>query len=276
MEADDIYRLEIPESIKYKNAHGGVVMNNGLTQADFLSQVAGQNNAAQAQQTQSKNNEYGKTIGDVKLSDTAKKYYDQLKKKYSNMDFILVSEDQKSAAQANASAYANTSKTVVLIDTDKIEKMATDENYRKKYESVLSGATSQLEQLKNSLVSGNANVKGYGIQVNDGGTASFFAVVDKSQALQKKRIEKKAEHKAQDKKVAEKKAQKEKAKERLDKQREAHKTEESQDTSEYTLIQASSVEELMKKLEDMQLAVRSDSVKTQQELLYGQNIDYKA
>lgn len=251
-------------------------MNNGLTQADFLSQVAGQNNAAQAQQTQSKNNEYGKTIGDVKLSDTAKKYYDQLKKKYSNMDFILVSEDQKSAAQANASAYANTSKTVVLIDTDKIEKMATDENYRKKYESVLSGATSQLEQLKNSLVSGNANVKGYGIQVNDGGTASFFAVVDKSQALQKKRIEKKAEHKAQDKKVAEKKAQKEKAKERLDKQREAHKTEESQDTSEYTLIQASSVEELMKKLEDMQLAVRSDSVKTQQELLYGQNIDYKA
>lgn len=37
----------------------------------------------------------GQTIGNPRLSEKASKYYDQLKKKYSNMNFILVSEDQK-------------------------------------------------------------------------------------------------------------------------------------------------------------------------------------
>lgn len=33
----------------------------------------------------------GKTIGQAKLSEKAKKYYEELKSKYQNMDFILVS-----------------------------------------------------------------------------------------------------------------------------------------------------------------------------------------
>ena len=37
----------------------------------------------------------GKTIGSPKLSKKAADYYESLKKKYSNMDFILVSEDKK-------------------------------------------------------------------------------------------------------------------------------------------------------------------------------------
>lgn len=44
----------------------------------------------------------GKTIGDPKLSKEAQKYYEKLKKKYGNYDFILVSKDQKANAQANA------------------------------------------------------------------------------------------------------------------------------------------------------------------------------
>ena len=56
------------------------------------------------------------------------------------MDFILVSADKKEEAQANAAQYANANHTVVLIDTDKIEKMAEDEAYRKKYEGIISGA----------------------------------------------------------------------------------------------------------------------------------------
>ena len=42
----------------------------------------------------------GQTIGNPRLSEKASKYYDQLKKKYSNMNFILVSEDQKEYAKA--------------------------------------------------------------------------------------------------------------------------------------------------------------------------------
>lgn len=70
------------------------------------------------------NGNYGKTIGNAKLSEEGAKYYQELKKKYSNMDFILVSKDQKANAQANAASYANGNKMVVLIDEEKIERMA--------------------------------------------------------------------------------------------------------------------------------------------------------
>ena len=40
-------------------------------------------------------NGYGTVIGDVELSDKAKDYYNKLKAKFGNMDFILVSKDMK-------------------------------------------------------------------------------------------------------------------------------------------------------------------------------------
>ncbi len=129
----------------------------------------------------------GKTIGQPELSDKAKKYYEQLKKKYANMDFILVSEDMKAQAQANAGSYADANRMVVLIDTEKIERMAEDEEYRKQYEGIISGAASRISQFKNNLGASAGYVKTYGMKVNDGGNASFFAVVDQSMAAQRGR-----------------------------------------------------------------------------------------
>lgn len=37
----------------------------------------------------------GRTIGNPELTEKAAKYYEELKKKYGNLDFILVSKDQK-------------------------------------------------------------------------------------------------------------------------------------------------------------------------------------
>ncbi|MDE7266129.1 MAG: hypothetical protein K2N89_01530, partial [Lachnospiraceae bacterium] len=93
----------------------------------------------------------GRTVGNPMLSETAAKYYEELKRKYGNMDFILVSADQKEYAKANASKYGNSNKMVVLIDEEKIERMATDEKYRKQYESVIANAASGLTQLKERL-----------------------------------------------------------------------------------------------------------------------------
>ena len=93
----------------------------------------------------------GRTIGNPKLSEKAAKYYEELKRKYSNMDFILVSEDQKEKARAQAGSYANASKMVVLIDEDKIERMAEDENYRRQYEAIIANAGSGIAQMKSSL-----------------------------------------------------------------------------------------------------------------------------
>ena len=89
----------------------------------------------------------GKTIGSPKLSEKAARYYEQLKSKYSNMDFILVSADQKEQAKAQAGSYANANKMVVLIDEEKIEKMAEDENYRKQYEGIIANAATGLSSM---------------------------------------------------------------------------------------------------------------------------------
>lgn len=60
-------------------------------------------------------------------------------------------------------------------------------------------AASGLSQLKSQIESSgqSQNVVGYGMKVNDGGTASFFAVLKKSSADQKARIEKKAVEKTE-------------------------------------------------------------------------------
>lgn len=64
-------------------------------------------------------NAYGKTIGNAKLSEEGARYYEKLKKKYSNMEFILVSKDQKANAQANAGKYANAKKWLSLLTKKK-------------------------------------------------------------------------------------------------------------------------------------------------------------
>ena len=215
----------------------------------------------------------GQTIGNPQLSEKASKYYEQLKKKYSNMNFILVSEDQKENAKANAAGYANSNNMVVLIDEDKIERMASDENYRKQYEGIIRNAASGLSQLKSQIeASGqSSNVKGYGMKINDGGTASFFAVLEKSSAAQKARIEKKAAEKKEAKKAAEKKAEK---KEKEEKLKESKQTDDIEDEDTIT-ITASSIEELIQKIKDYDFAGRSDNVQTAEEKQVGQHIDYR-
>ena len=254
-----------------------------------------------------KKNEYGRTIGEPKLSEEGKKYYDELKKKYSGYDFILVSKDQIQNAKSQAARYANPNKPVVLIDEEKIEKMATDKDYREKYESVIAGASSQLSKMKDQLMASGADIKGFGIQVNDGGTASFFAVVKKSQDAQAERIEKnreakKAAHKAEVKKDKEKlqkkrAEEKEKAKKRREELEEELKNpDEIRDMTqdeiatykpridealrkiwdkETETISAGSVEELIQKVGDHVQNMKMNSVMTPEEASVGQHIDFK-
>lgn len=223
----------------------------------------------QASSAAKKAGNYGKTIGQPKLSDKAAKYYEELKKKFSNMDFILVSADQKEAAKAQAGSFANPVRTVVLIDEEKLEKMAEDEAFRAKYEGIIRGAASGLNQLKKSVGS-NSSVRGFGMQINDNGTASFFAVVDKSLVAQRDRIAKKSAEKKETAKKEAKKAEKEKQAEALEEQRKADKAE-----GDYVTVTASSIEELKKKVDDVLYSSWSDYVKTDEERQWGQYIDFR-
>lgn len=186
----------------------------------------------------------GKTIGKPTLSKKAEEYYEKLKKKFSNMDFVLVSEDQKANAQANAASYASANKKTVLINEDKIEQMAADPEYAKKYEDIISSSGSQLDQIKKDLESkmGAGVLKGVGMQVQDNGAVSFFATVRdqnaaSNKALVKRQAEKKAAKKAEAKKAAKKAAEEkakkkaaEKAADKADKTDAADKTKDTSDT----------------------------------------------
>lgn len=204
----------------------------------------------------------GRTIGDVKLSDEAAKYYEQLKEKYSNMEFILVSKDMKEQAQAQAGSFANPAKMVVLIDEEKIEKMATDENFRAQYEGVIANAAAQMNNLGNQISSGNySNVTAYGIQLNDDGTTSFFAVLDEQLEVNKERLEKQLEKKADERKAEKKEADRE-------------RLEGIRNGDGKKIVTAASVEELLVKIQDANFESRSNNVMTEQEKLVGQKFDF--
>ena len=244
----------------------------------------------QSGQTQEvrKSNVSGKTVGQPKLSDKAKKYYEELKARYHNMDFVLVSSDMKETAKANAASFANPGKMVVLVDDEKIERMAEDESYRKQYEGLIASAQMNMPKLKEAF--GNSDdVKGYGMQVGDNGTATFFAVMKKSSdqmsaKLQEKRAEKKAQQKEAEKK-AEKKEQEEKLQEKRAEKAEESKAEETEPefrdlfgeykNQDVEIVFASSVEDLVRRVEEYQFAAKSDSIKTPAELMVGQTIDFR-
>ena len=236
--------------------------------------------------------DYGFTIGDVQLSEKASDYLSKLKSKFGNMEFITVSKDMKAQVQKNAASYGNANKMVVLIDEEKLERMATDESFRKKYEGIIEMSRTKLLQAKNSLASSGADVKNFGMSVDSDGKESFFATVGKSQELQKERIEKRAAEKKAQKAKEKKKAEKEAQEERIRKSREkkAEKEEKTdaedklgeeseriagEDDREYVIFEAGTLDELSSKVSAYGLESASSRVMTESERMVGTRIDFK-
>ncbi len=217
---------------------------------------------------------YGNTIGKPQLSEEGAKYYEELKKKYSGMDFVLVSNDMKDYAKANASSFGNANKMVVLIDEEKIERMATDPAFREKYEGLIATAQNKMPELK-SMMGNKSGVKTIGMQVGDNGKASFFAVMSKSnQDMTAKLAEKRAAKKKAEK-AAEKRADKKEAREEALEKLRSKDSEEISEDEDYEIIMADSIEELARKIDDYNFALRADSIRTPSEMQIGQSIDFK-
>ena len=194
-----------------------------------------------------------------------------------------MSRDQKEFAKANASKYSNTHKMVVLIDEDKIERMAEDENYRKQYEGIISKGASGLSQLTNKLANMGLSVKSCGINVNDNGAASFFATMDQSfkaqnKAAQQRLAKKKAAKKAEEKKAA-KKDEEQKRQEKLEAGREERRVireeflEGDADYEEEITFTADSVEDLLQQIENAGNLYRRDILSDHERQL-GRGVDF--
>ena len=204
-------------------------------------------------------------VGDVELSDKAKEYYAKLKEKFGNVDFVLVSKDMKEQVEANASRYGNASKPIVLIDDEKIEKMANDSAYAKKYEGIIESSLAKLEAARNSIAASGATIKNFGMSVGEDGKTSFFAVLEKASdsanRIREKNIEK---HKAE-KAAEKKKTEKEEKKERLEKL--------SEDDKEYIEFRSDSLEDLVDSVSKYAFNSSESALFAREGL--GQSIDFK-
>ena len=232
---------------------------------------------------------YGNIVGQPKLSEQGMEYYEKLKEKYKGMEFVLVSKDKKDMARAHADRFANPAQMVVLIDEEKIEQMAADPEYRKYYESLIAKAQKNLPKLS-KIVKAFPNVKGFGMDMTEKGTVSFFVVMHKTSDSQTKRIEDKKEEKRLQQKKAQKKAEKEAVEERLEKNRrenkeaiEEHLEKINVERKEATKIQedkevvlrADSLEELQRLMEEYNFANRANFVQSEAEKYLGTVIDFK-
>lgn len=240
---------------------------NGLNQSSYVNSAASSYQAKELQEVS------GRTIGNAKLSEKGLKYYEKLKKKYSNMDFILVAADKKEEAERNKGMYKGSKELLVLIDVDKIERMAEDEEFRKKYEGILSGATAKISQMRSSLGSNASKVRSFGMSFDDHGNASFFAVVDKSLAKQRERIATKREENAKTKKLEAKKADAKRKEEKIEEKRKSE-TDVDVEYADSVTVTANSWDELLNKIDDVIMADMADNLLTDGERKIGQSIDY--
>ena len=163
------------------------------------------------------------TVGNPKLSEKASSYYEELKAKHSDVEFVLVSNDKKDVAKEYTSNLASDKSMIVLISEDEVEQMAIDENLRNKNEKLIEDAKLQMPSLLEELKKSGAEVKSFGMEFNDDGTASYFAFTGKEDLV---------------------------------------------------TVSASSMDELIKKIQDIAYTAKADSVMTEREKMVGQSFDF--
>lgn len=140
----------------------------------------------------------------VNLSERAKKLLEELQKTYGNMDFIIADYESEEEAQEYLSR--GTKEYSVLIDPETLEQMASDSATKNKYMDILSGATKELDGIKDQLKDEGQNVKSIGISIGKDGTVSYFAELERMGERQRERIEQGREDRRAEEKEAEERA----------------------------------------------------------------------
>lgn len=204
--------------------------------------------AAQKQQkskSTKKTETAGKTnkAGQPKLSKKAQELLEKLRKTYSNMDFMVADYDRGEEAKEILSR--GTKEFSVLFSTEELEKMASDEKYEKEYMDRVQGAVRMSEQINEQFgfeaakgkTSGESIITKMGIAFNKDGSVDFFAELEKAGEQQKAMIEKSLEKRAEEKKAAAKR----------------------------TTVTASSMEELVQKIKEVDWNKIKETEKTEGE-----------
>ena len=196
-----------------------------------------------------------KKNSNVQLSDNAKKLLEELKKKYSNMDFVIA--DYETDEEAAELLSRGSKEYSVLIDPETLEAMAADEETKNKYIGILEDSVNQLKDVKEQLKEdGDNDVTRVGISIGKDGQVSFFAeMMEGAGERQKEFIERTREANKEARTEREKKAQEELA---------------AQERTKKTTVTASSIEELLEKIK----AVDWSQIKAEEKPEAGSKFDF--
>lgn len=188
--------------------------------------------AASSKKTQ----RFDRSGGTAQLSDKAKALLQELKKNYTNMDFIVA--DYDSDEEAESYLARGTKEYSVLIDPEELERMASDDSVKEQNLSLLDNAVSQLDGIKEQLGEHKDEVVRMGVTIGKDGDISFFAELEKSGERQKEFID----YMRENKKEAAEKAE---ADRNADPRR---RYESGQERTRRTTVYASSAEELLDRI----------------------------
>ena len=137
------------------------------------------------------------------LSSRAQKLLEKLRKTYGNMDFMVADFDNGEDAKAILSR--GTKEFSVLFSSEELEKMASDEKYEKEYMERIQGAVRMSEQINEETGFGSiigkdgeeSRITKMGVAFNKDGTMTYFAELEKMSEKQQERIEKAREERAE-------------------------------------------------------------------------------
>lgn len=136
----------------------------------FSNYVKNQMNVQSAKKTEN-------TAKTTELSSNAKEYLKKLKEKFGNVDFIVA--DYSSDEEAAQKLQSGKGEYNCVITPDLLEKMAADENVAKQYEGVITDATGEIDGLKETVKEKglDADVKNYGVSVDGDGKVNYYVLL---------------------------------------------------------------------------------------------------
>lgn len=148
------------------------------------------------------------TIGETQLSEKAQTLLKKLRETYGDMDFFVADFSKGDNAKDILSKAGK--EFSVILTVEELEKMASDEKYEKEYMGRVQGARRMSEQINKEYgftstfgeAASRTKVSKIGISINEDGTTTFFAELEKSSQQQRERIEN-----AREEKLAERKKQ---------------------------------------------------------------------
>lgn len=184
----------------------------------------------------------------TELSERAQKLLEELKAKYSNMDFVIA--DYSSEEEAKQLLSRGTKEYSVLMDPATLEKMAADDEVKAQCMDIIDQSTAKLDDMKEELKDSGQDVKRIGFSVDENGRVSYFAELEKASKAQSERLEEKRAEKKEEQKKA-KKDEAEKQQKELVKERAEERYGISQDSVKRVTLTAGTTEELLEKIRNV-------------------------